>query len=103
QGIDLPAEESAYAAAVEGMRTYCDRLGEVRRLDEQLEDSRRRQALLEQNRDEVIADVDELKGELRFICDELETARLRLEQVNKRLEAMGAEAIRARIAGVERR
>ncbi|MEG6617566.1 TIGR02680 family protein [Peptococcaceae bacterium 1198_IL3148] len=49
---------------------------------------------------DIIADVDELKGELNVLIGELKVLRINLEQIEARLKELGAEQIRARIAEV---
>ncbi|WP_051688206.1 TIGR02680 family protein [Desulfofalx alkaliphila] len=103
EGMPLKASEETYKKAQAAMQSY---LKYLQRLELKHKDYANSNTLLIQlktNLDDVIYDVDELTGELNVLESEIKGYNMRLKQVQQRLQQLGADEIRERIAGVQSR
>ncbi len=103
EGLALPGTEEAYDTALRHMRGYRDYLHKLELIHKDFANCRSRIVHYRLSLDEAVADAGVLQGELAAFSGELDTNKLRLVQIARRLEELGADEIRARIEDVLRR
>jgi len=100
RNIALEAREEVYEEARGFMRTYVSNLNELDKLSSRFVGLRKQHEHMDEYREQVQLDVDQLKGECRVIADQLAGCRSSIEVLSRLLQEMGAEEVRRRIAEV---
>lgn len=100
KAISLPLEESAYDQAVSGMRSYQQHLYALELKWQELLHQQANAAQAGQRWRDLIDEVDELKGELFLVEEKTKQFQLEIAQMEARLQAMGADILRARVQQV---
>lgn len=103
EGLALPLTEDAYLAASGQLRRYHQHLHRLELVHKDFANSRSRIAQDRVTLEDVVNDIGVLDQELTDLNGELGGQTLRLEQIVRRLEELGADEIRARIAAVVQR
>lgn len=98
--VNLPTTETAYLTAQRYMRDYLNALHRLELVHKDLMNQQQSISRLRADLEDLTADVDELKGDLNVLNGDLQKQQIRLQQVLQRLEELGAEEIRARMARV---
>lgn len=98
--VNLPTTEAAYRTALRYMRDYLNSLHDLELVHKDLINLRQTISRLQTDLEDLMADVDEIKGDLNVLEGDLKKQQIRLRQVLQRLEELGAEEIRARMAQV---
>ncbi|MCL6559452.1 MAG: TIGR02680 family protein, partial [Firmicutes bacterium] len=98
--VNLPTTEAAYQTALDYMRNYLKSLHDLELAHRDRMNLHRTISLLQGELRDLMDDVDEIKGDLNVLDGELKKQQIRLQQVRQRLEELGAEEIRARMAQV---
>jgi uncharacterized protein (TIGR02680 family) len=101
--IALPIKGEIYGAVVEQMTHYQANLHELELKYKDYINSASNLKNLEMNLRDAIERVDELKGEINVISDEIKKLELQINSVKERLNLSGAEDIKKRINEVEQR
>ncbi len=96
----LPVTEEAYEAARLEMQDYVRHLQDLQLAHKDYLNCRERIIHFDQNLADVVFDVDELQGELNVLQETQARLALQLEQIQERLEKLGAQEIRTKIAEV---
>ncbi|TDQ34637.1 TIGR02680 family protein [Aureibacillus halotolerans] len=91
---------AGYRAAKEAMIIYLRELQELKRLKSQLENVKQRSADVVIRLEELMEDVDELKGELNEEEDRVQRINLNVTQLEEQLQKAGADDIRRQIKQV---
>ncbi len=103
EGMTIPREEEDYEQARGQMRVY---LKLLQKLELTYKDYTNNAGLLRQyqeNLDDIILDVDEIKGELNVLSGEIEQYEFKLVMIEERLKEMGAEDVRLKVNRVQTR
>lgn len=98
--LNIEFSRAAYEEAVSKMSSYLKFLHELQLTFAKYEVNRNLVYSQRTNLEEVIEDIDHKKGELNHLDDKLKLEKLKLQQINKRLEELGAEDIRQQIINV---
>lgn len=101
--ISLEIKEEVYEEAYRLMKTYMSNLNTLELLSNNYGNLHKQYAQIEEHREEVQFDVDQLKGECRVLEDQLAACRSSMDVLDKLLQDMGVEEIRKRIEEVLRR
>lgn len=104
EGLSLETAESVYEEAKQSMQAYLRHLQGLELTYKDFVNSREMLKHYEESLEEVIHDVDELKGELNVYGGEVQKLKLVREKLEQQMQDLGAEEIRQRISQiVERR
>jgi hypothetical protein len=95
--MDLPIKGEIYGAVVEQMTHYQANLHELELKYKDYINLTSNLKNLEMNLQDAIERVDELKGEINVISDEIKKLELQINSVKERLKLSGAEDIKKRI------
>lgn len=102
-GLKLPVTEDAFVEAVKALAEYQHNLHELelswRGYENSQGNARRSREILV----EIIADVDDLKGEISLLEGRIEGLRLEIAQIEGRMQEMGAAELRERVRQVAER
>jgi len=101
--MDIVATEAAYEVARRDMQAYMRHFQDLQLSHKDYLNSRDRITHYRYTLEDVQQDVDELVGEINSLQASKERLELQLDQVKQRLEELGAEEIRAKIAEVVQR
>lgn len=99
----LPIKGETYETAVEHMRHYQENLHELELKYKDHLNSVSNLKNLEVNLQDAVDRVDELKGEINVISDEIKKLELQINSVKERLNLSGAEEVKKRINEVTER
>jgi seryl-tRNA synthetase len=99
----LPIRVETYGAAVEHMRHYQENLHELELKYKDHLNSVSNLKNLKVNLQDAVDRVDELKGEINVISDEIKKLELQINSVKERLNLSGAEEVKKRINEVAKR
>lgn len=102
-GMPLVAKEEVYEAALNYMKEYSGYLQNLEIAYQKYISNLRLLAQSRESLSDVEEDVDELKGELNSLDDQLVLKERQLSEVFKKLQELGAEEIRQEINRVETR
>jgi uncharacterized protein (TIGR02680 family) len=103
ESLPLSPSEDAYQEAVQRMREYQHQLHQLELSWRDYENNCRNASQCRERLREIAADVDGLRGELLLIEDQINGFNLELEQINRRLQEMGAAELRERVRQVAQR
>lgn len=103
EGMTIPCEEEAYDQARHRMKEYLKLLQDLELIYKDYTNNVDRLKQNHDNLEDVILDVDEIKGELNVLSNEIKQYKLKLAKIEERLKTMGAEEIRAKINQVQKR
>lgn len=103
KGMVLPVTKEAYQTARMHMTSYLKHLQELELNYKDFTSSTRLLKQFKKNLTDTIDIIDELKGEMNVLQDNLQKFGLQLEKLVERLNIMGAEEIRQKINQVEKR
>ena len=98
--INIKFSKVAYEGAFSVMTSYLQFLHELQITCAKYEANRNLLHSQRTNLGEVIEDIDSKKGELSSLDNKLKIEQLKLQQINKRLEELGADDIRQQIIEV---
>lgn len=103
EGMIIPCEEEAYDQARYRMKAYLKLLQDLELIYKDYTNNLIRLKQIQESLEDIILDVDEIKGELNVISNEIKQYKLKLAKIEERLQTMGAEEIRAKINQVQKR
>lgn len=103
EGIPLQPTEEVFQQAHVAMRRYTDLLSQLEVNYKDFRYARKTVALLREQHESLIEDVDLLKGECNLLDGECKTYQLQIKNIDEMLANLGAEEIRQRIAEVIQR
>ncbi len=98
--VSLDLSQPVYEDALHRMTKYREELGALELAHQKAMAARGQQVLLKQNLADTMAAVDELKGELATLHDQIQLTQEKLVKVEERLRELGAEEIRCKIEAV---
>lgn len=98
--LNIAFSKAAYEEATLTMHSYLKFLHELQLTFAKYEANRNLLHSKRINLEELIEDIDSKKGELRSVDDKLKTEQLKLQEIHKRLEELGADDIRQQIEAV---
>lgn len=98
--LNIAFSKAAYEEATLTMHSYLKFLHELQLTFAKYEANRNLLHSKRVNLEELIEDIDSKKGELRSVDDKLKTEQLKLQEIHKRLEELGADDIRQQIEAV---
>lgn len=98
--VNLPTTEEAYKTARQYMSDYLNSLHNLELSHKDLINLQGNISRLQADLEDLTADSDDLKADLNVLQGNLKKQQTRLQQVLRRLEELGAEEIRARMAQV---
>lgn len=98
--LNIAFSKAAYEEATLTMSSYLKFLHELQLTYAKYEANRNLLHSKRINLEELIEDIDSKKGELRSVDDKLKTEQLKLQEIHKRLEELGADDIRQQIEAV---
>ncbi|SHE48840.1 TIGR02680 family protein [Desulforamulus putei DSM 12395] len=101
--MNLPTTEEAYQIAWQRMQNYINLLHNLELVHKDHMNLQKNIGHLQGELHDLMADVDELKGDLNVLEGDLKKNEVKLKQVLERLQELGAEEIRARMAQVLQR
>ncbi|MGI6225805.1 MAG: TIGR02680 family protein [Peptococcales bacterium] len=101
--MSLPAQGEAYEKALQHMHFYKESLYELELKYKDYLNTGQTLKYYEANLVDTIERIDELKGEINVITDEIEKLELQIKNVQERLNLLGVDEVRQRINEVERR
>jgi len=99
-GMALDQSEAAYEQAKTSMQNYQNHLQELVSIYKDFTHNRNRRNQLQDTLDELIEDIDIISGEINILHSEQKKWLMKLDNVLKRMEQLGAEEIRRRIEQV---
>ena len=98
--LNIEFSKVAYEEAASTMSSYLKFLHELQLTFAKYEANRNLLNSKRINLEEIIEDIDSKKGELCSLDDKLKTEQLKLREIHKRLEELGADEIRQQIKEV---
>ncbi|MDQ0163621.1 uncharacterized protein (TIGR02680 family) [Bacillus alveayuensis] len=98
--MNIEANEQAFHSAHAFMQSYLKQLQSLQVTFTAFARNRTYLQSQKKNLEEVMEDIDSLKGELNILKDRMDKETLKLEQLQKRLQELGAEDIRRQIQEV---
>lgn len=101
--LTLPLDEPSYEKAIEGISSYREHLTNIESLYHQVHSIRRERSAVLSHFENISEAVDELRGEINELEDQVKTVKDLLNQVEQRLQDLGADEIRERIHNVIKR
>lgn len=100
RAIDLAETQEAYEEAYGHFQTYSNDFTSLQMTFSEYQNNRMLLHSLNQNVDDTRADIDEIKGELYVLEARVKKETMQIEQIEKRLEELGADDIRKQITEV---
>lgn len=98
--LTLPLDPQSYEKARLAMAKYREGLNSIETLHIRMQSFKNERSAKQEHLENVIEDVDELRGEINLLESERQRLTLRLEHVESRLKELGAEEIRKKIQKV---